>query len=241
MTLNFGQNLFPPRGEFLINYDYTDLIQGTGIANFYGIKMVLTGGSTYHLIEAPTEGGMHLVGATRQNPQNIPVCGVTHGPNATFTFDTNEFRKIMTLKGIANVVIPLAVFIGAGETINSTITVIDIRLVHVHKAGGTTNLTNDFDLPVFEDTATGEATIGNIINNAFFVAFNTIAGTKILKGDQIRLSMTITGSGGLAGNNTGWALLHNPSGGSVKLNDYDGDHTATITQLKLSLPFKINL
>lgn len=38
MSLNFGQNLFPPRGEFNISYDYFDISNGTGYDIYYGAK-----------------------------------------------------------------------------------------------------------------------------------------------------------------------------------------------------------
>jgi hypothetical protein len=36
MGLNFGQNLFPPRGELLVNYDYSDISEGIGYNTYYG-------------------------------------------------------------------------------------------------------------------------------------------------------------------------------------------------------------
>ena len=38
MSLNFGQSLFPPRGEFSINYDYFDVSNGTGYDIYYGFN-----------------------------------------------------------------------------------------------------------------------------------------------------------------------------------------------------------
>ena len=35
MALNFGQNLFPPRGEILNTYDYRDLLRGQAHITFY--------------------------------------------------------------------------------------------------------------------------------------------------------------------------------------------------------------
>lgn len=43
MGLNFGQNLFPPRGEFSISYDFFDIADGTGYATYYG--MMINNGS----------------------------------------------------------------------------------------------------------------------------------------------------------------------------------------------------
>ena len=34
MTLNFGNNLFPPRGELGINVNFQDLISGQGFVDF---------------------------------------------------------------------------------------------------------------------------------------------------------------------------------------------------------------
>jgi hypothetical protein len=38
MSLNFGQSLFPPRGEPIISYDYFDISSGTGYDIYYGIR-----------------------------------------------------------------------------------------------------------------------------------------------------------------------------------------------------------
>jgi len=36
MGLNFGQNMFPARGEFSVNYDWTDVANATGYESYYG-------------------------------------------------------------------------------------------------------------------------------------------------------------------------------------------------------------
>lgn len=36
MSLNFGQSLFPPRGEILANYDWKNFLTGNGYITFYG-------------------------------------------------------------------------------------------------------------------------------------------------------------------------------------------------------------
>ena len=38
MGLNFGQSLFPPRGERLVNYDYFDTANGVGYEIYYGSR-----------------------------------------------------------------------------------------------------------------------------------------------------------------------------------------------------------
>ena len=38
MGLNFGQQLFPPRGEALVNFDWTDIADGTGYVIYYGMR-----------------------------------------------------------------------------------------------------------------------------------------------------------------------------------------------------------
>jgi len=210
MGLNFGGQLFPPRQDFIASYDYRDVETGTGMVSFYGIKENVT--NTYKLIEDQID-----VGAKGGNLSTL-TAGATINTSSTISFDTEEFKIPQTFKGIAHVAIPLAV------EEDASITVTDIRITHVHGTGGTTNLTNDFDLPSFTNAIAD-------VNAAMFVVFNDVSATRILKGDKLRLTMTNTMSVG-----SSKALMHNPAGTAVQIS---AGFTPTITQLKLSIPFTI--
>ncbi len=212
MTLGIP-SLFPPRGE-LINFDWRDIASGTGIIEFFGSAMTLSG----------TVVSRHLV-------EEIIDCGVdenhgyTQDPEATLTFDTVEFIIPRTVKGIAYVSIPLYISISSGQGADQSIDVTNIKLIQVHVGGSTTDLTNEFDLETFTETATG-----GFKSNKFLVVFNSISSTVIKKGEKIRLSMDVTGEA-----KTG--ILHNPTDRDLTIND----HTIPDSRLSVHIPFALDI
>jgi hypothetical protein len=57
MALNFGQNLFPPKGEFIKSFDFKDVIRGQSYITLYGLMASPTTITTHASYEGSDDGG----------------------------------------------------------------------------------------------------------------------------------------------------------------------------------------
>ncbi len=215
MTLNFGNNLFPPRNEAIASYNYLDIESGTGMVNFYGVKEL--NGNTHRLTEATIDVGSSYEGGT--NPVKSSAW-TEWDEDGLLSFETEEFKVTKRIKGIAEISIPILGIDGDGVTLN------DIKLVHVH-SGGTTDLTTEIDLGKISNSSED-------INTVPFLKTSEIPSTVIKAGDKIRLSMNVIVD-------TSALLLHNPAGTSVTFTRISGSILAQRTRLTVSIPFRLNL
>lgn len=172
MSLNFGQGLFPQRGEAMASYDYYDIASSTGVVAFYLMTDIV---ATTGLL---TEDNTINLGTSADYLNG----GFTES-SGTITFDTNEFQSPRRIKG--KPIFNYALGINGG----SSITVTAVKLVQVHVGGTTTDLT----------TATGNlATLSDATDrNIGFIHQFTEVNKLIKKGEKIRISLSTN-----AANNT---------------------------------------
>jgi hypothetical protein len=195
--------------EAIASYSYTDIERGTGVAIFYGIRDFNSG--SLRLIENTVEAGTTMT-------SNITVSGFSDwNDDGVMQFDTEEFASKRVLKGNPYVVIP----VGGGE--DDGVTINDLKLVHVHGAGGTTDLTTEIDLAEIVDSA-------GSMQMALFIELGEVSSTTIEKGDKLRIYMDTSIDGGAF-------IYHNPSGSSINY----GGVNASRTQLSVGIPFRINI
>jgi len=106
MTLNFGNNLFPPQGEILVNYDWIDITEETGYIEFDGYSVYDSTGKTSGLIRTAKAGSVKSITEYASNgytPYNIINGTQSSDANWAKTldvdFDLTEFKLPQIIKG----------------------------------------------------------------------------------------------------------------------------------------------
>jgi hypothetical protein len=220
------QQKFRKSPPIMANYSYQDIESGTGMVNFYGIKMSLYGPAiTYHLIEETYDAASYCISSAKADEE--PNCASTAYPSGTITFDTDIFNRPRIINGTPFVVIPVAL-VDNGS--NASITIQGVRIYIVHSDDSTTLISNSIDFPQLTQT------VANAFDNKpLFARFNKISNQLVKEGEKLRLSLDASGTSSPADN----YLLHNPAGSSVVLND--NNNTAARTQLVITFPFKMDI
>ncbi len=183
MALPFGTNLFPPRGEFLANFDFTDIATGLGFENFWGTKIIDTSGTTYHLLP------------NQLNPRNVSVSGTnttqTGEGTTTLNFDSSVFNLPRTAKGTAYVTFSTLQTIASALSIKAQIAIVSEDL-------SVANISSEIEST--QSTATGATRVIDLLA--------LILTQKIIKkGEKLRLIIKIVidasgGNGTLSHDNT---------------------------------------
>jgi len=106
MTLNFGNNLFPERGEILVNYDWINVTEATGYIEFDCYSTYDSTGRTSGLIRTSNASSVKSIteySINNYTPYNI-ING-TQSSDADWTktldadFDLTEFKLPQIIKG----------------------------------------------------------------------------------------------------------------------------------------------
>ncbi len=105
MTLNFGQNLFPQRGELLVNFDWVDIASATGIQVYQAWAGMTDGGVSYNLVE--NSAATNLKGIATQTAAGAQSGGIdgaketggTYVKTLDVDFDLTEFQLPQIIRG----------------------------------------------------------------------------------------------------------------------------------------------
>jgi len=196
--LNFG-NLFPSKKETNTLFSFQDIETGTGVVEFYAIREMKDSG--YHWIE-------NKINITTEF-DNVNYSGLTEansGATKQILINTEDFKFPRTISGIPTIKLALWKNATGGVTFSN------IVLQRVTDAG-VENLTTPFNYAI----SSGDEFTGSV-----FLKLDEVTNQRILKGQKIRLSMTLTG-----GNLT--KFFHNPGG--------DSETRVTL----INIPFKIDI
>lgn len=216
MSLNFGQQLFPPRGELLASYDYFDVASGTGVVNFYG---------------GNTSGGYILAKGTFYSCPVITRAMITTA-NYVKEIDVNfdvEFNLPRTISGKTIVNVPIGVYSGAvGPTTLDAYSIVKV----IHYDGSTpTTLATSANGTVL--TYTGGVG-GKYGTNALEV---DITEKHFKRGEILRLTVEVWARDSASTQNV--LLGHDPKDrGTSNFDTYDFGTANTI--LSFQVPFKIS-
>ena len=100
MSLNFGQNLFPARGELLTNFDYFDVAEGIGYNVYYGAR-----GDNGEYIVVPTSTTYSEQLKTILTDQSVATTATRY---FELKFDIT-FNLPRNIKGICLVNVPIGI------------------------------------------------------------------------------------------------------------------------------------
>ncbi len=171
MTLNFGNNLFPPRGEIITSYNYTDIAEGTGVSTFYFLETKDSAGTNEN-----------LSGNIIYSSSVLRTLAV--GAN-DWDFDLTKFNMPKTIRGTA--LVNLSVNVGAGIAPGASL----FFLVKIRKWDGSTE--TEIASIQTETYLQGTGTTGQHIFSSEIV----IPKTHFKKGEILRVSLqpTLTSGG----------------------------------------------
>ena len=182
MSLNFGQNLFPPRRELLTNYDYFDVSNGVGYDIYYGFSMAGTLGTSTTKIYS---GMIHTNGTIVE----IPDTG-TYTELLDKDFDVT-FNLPKNIKGDILATIPYGMKCKAGGGARNVFLKATMSIFHYD--GSTETQMGTTSTSEIITTSDGEIAYNELIGNItpFKVNQSTIKHFK--KGETIRFTIKIFG------------------------------------------------
>ncbi len=235
MSLNFGQNLFPPRGELIQSFDYRDIASGTGIIQYTCYDTKDSSGTTRKI--------------TTQTPysSNIETDGSAVSNEAAFEnsldidFDLSVFNFPFQIKGT-----------------------VELRFSNRNRStggGGTTTTCEHYiiaKLRKWNGTTTTETEIANVQSQTYSEMMNSgnagttrnetltisIPLTNFKIGENIRLTIEgwIKQTGGSQTNTYVVTTGHDPQNRDgtqiIPSTDSTGERT---TKLDIAIPYRINL
>ena len=229
---------FPfPQESAVATYNYTDIVNGTGVAEFE-IFDHTSGSSTI---------GYNLT--------SNPVCSVygykseseVNANGTAWNYDLTPFNSPRTINGKCIVYFVWGVHKSSGShEANGYFTV---RLYRVAVGGGSSTLISD-EVRTFDMTSGGN-------NNQWAAKTNvtvlTVTNQKFGVGESLRLSFTYTQLGGSSGAGTACWILGTPDDGDVKITSWltihvgddgssgvgTGGNLIRTTRARLFVPFKI--
>ncbi len=179
MGLNFGGALFPPRGEFITTFDFTDIATGLGIENFWGTPVVDNSGTDFTLLPTQEHSG--------NGDENTIQSGEG---TTTLNFNSSTFNLPRTAKGIAYVSF-------GGKSGNASATSFSAQIAVVDSGGTPTNISSVIESPQIAGA--------NFLVSSLLALPLTQTGIK--KGEKLRLIIKIivdatAGTGTLLHDNT---------------------------------------
>lgn len=181
MSLNFGQSLFPPRGEIITSYDYFDIAEGVGYVVYYGAAISET--------ELITVTNTNLYSALTHIETSVSQVGdVTYSLGMTKDFDIT-FNQPRNVKGRMYANVPVAIGSNADAG-----TIFKVDAVFIHFDGSTeTTLGTGSSVDLQNESAGGQDEI--------FVCMHNQTTIKHFKaGETLRIRLNIYHAGGTAGN-----------------------------------------
>lgn len=211
----------------LVNYDYTDIIAGTGVINFKGAKVNLSGSSTYELTTNDIFSNYHYSYAAAINGISTKSAAINSGTEATYitaNFDTVPFNTPRIVSGRAVLNLPISGVTGhAGGSMSLHW---EVYVQHYDGVNPATTIGYSESTPL---------NFGGLIKYQGVLAIPiTLTQKSFKKGDMVRLSILMKGTGN-AYNNYG-AIAHDPKG------RFDGDlFLSGSTILNFYCPFKLDL
>jgi len=233
MSLNFGQGLFPQRGEILANYNYTDIAEGIGYQVYYGLKA-----NTDEYIISPSpyvKSEVIAYGAT--------MSSTSYTKEIDLTFDIT-FNKPKTVQGNIIACVPVGVF--CYSTLNNPYYVngyAKIRCYHYNGSAETQIGSEETGNVVTADVNNGDS--GQAIMT---VAKFATSGKKHFKaGETLRFDIegwylydgtfsTKTGYIGMSPSNESWGYIDD----GFTSPDI-GDPKSYCTQLTFHVPFVLDI
>lgn len=228
MTLNFGNQLFPPRGERLANFDWVDISNGLGYEVYYGF--LANSGETGTTNSTVTKSE---VIKTYIELDGTPTKIIEKDFDITFNLPKLLKGKLITS-------IPIATW---SNQPGMDVTMFTILKIY-HYDGSTETLLGT-------DTSLSQVWT-NVFQNGSSAGFSTtninIARTHFKKGETLRITIEVWGSVGNAAGETYGGIAHDPA----SRNDlseigtpgfrmfYDSvTNTHSGTQLSFQVPFII--
>jgi len=91
MSLNFGQNLFPPRGEIIASYDFIDLLHNQGFVNYY-IGRVYNESAT--AINVMRSTPFFSLGTSKNNTATTDITTLTEVSSEDYDIEVNVSQII---------------------------------------------------------------------------------------------------------------------------------------------------
>ena len=203
----------------LANYDYTDLAEGTGVVQFYGVDMATSSGTTYRLT---TET---IFSRNKDTEGDIP-----DGTTKVFDqdFDLTPFNMPKVVRGTAIVNIPIAVYV------NSTNGAYPYCIITIQKVsnGVETNISS----AIQSDGGSGvwdTLTSGNTTGKIFCMPI-PLTQTIFKKGGILRVNVQIWAQKN--GGAPRFLFGHDPQNRTYGVNSGD-----TSSVFSIYIPFRIDL
>jgi hypothetical protein len=221
MTLNFGNQLFPPRGEVSANFDFIEIATGQGYGNFY---LFTANESTPTDTKLITE--TLLDSNTKSTSTSIPSDQAAAVKNGDYDFDMTVQTPII-LRGFAYAELTMKA-IGAGVNGNRG----GYIIVKLRKYDGSTET----------DIASAQTDTMDSVDNSTpsyqreAVFLDITSNTSFAIGDKIRITVEVWGisDGDVSGTPGSLTFYHDPTSRDTIDSDKDSD-------FKIQLPFKINI
>ena len=227
MSLNFGQTLFPPRGEQLVNYSFIDIADGTGVVVFYG-------GTT----ESSLVSGARLA-TNKFYSQNVATTSNKVGQQLAFgkyhdiDFDV-DFLMPQNIKGNVVINVPSGIQINADPGLGSSF--INAR-VRKYNSSGETELTGSTG--VSGAIIANDGAINTYVYNMDCIEA-TIPLTHFKAGETLRLTIEMWIRTTDASTDCDFFFGHDPQGRATSDGEVNtfGTEPSTLT---FQVPFKLNI
>lgn len=231
MSLNFGQNLFPQRNEILVNYDWVDVAEGTGVISFDGYHVNDSTGITSKLVRTSNSTDViSISGYSISGGQIYNMVSSSDNTTATATkvldidFNLEEFKSARIIDGIAYTNFSFFFETGSNGECYFIVKVRKYDGSSETELGSVTSRTFTFD-------PDNEASLSMELD---------LTKTKFKAGDLLRL--TIEGWTKSDGTNiTSLGIAGDPSNAIGDSLNIDHSLTAGKTRIIFSCPFKINI
>jgi len=228
MTLNFGNNLFPPRGGITANYSYVDVTNGQGYITFYCATAFDENADEQDVLTVnPSDSVTKSTSATST--------GQTYSKKVDKDFDI-EIQKSMTLKGIA-----LAEFTAVVSANDNSSGTGAYAVIKLRKYDGSTET----------DITSGKTDVHKSASDGvirFLLRMDIDSNTSYKKGDILRVTLEVWAKEAVGGYWVTWETYHDPSSRTVFAKNYEGPSAEDTayqyperTDMKVHLPFKIEI
>jgi len=238
MTLNFGENLFPPRWEMFVNYDYYDISEGVGYRLYYatisnGSETILTPNIVY-------SDCIHY-------PINNTAGRIDIGSGGSYRFDEDfdvTFNMQKVIKGRLFASVPIGLY---KENTNGVENVLMYATIEIFHYDGTTE--TSLGSASSRSFRKKEFSPGTAVSSRAMVMID-VAKTNFKKGETLRINVKgfYQAAGGTA-KSCHVGMGTDPAGrvDALEHNNFASDYdypiidTDNSTQSVFHIPFQLDL
>ena len=208
--------------EYVTTYDYFDIAEGTGIKNFYAGQSFASGAATQYFMTSDATVYSNKIAEKAEDATS------TFAKYSDINYDI-KFNLPKRIKGKARCSFSQGVNNASGTSM------VQVRTYLYHYDGTTETLMASGATLILLRTSAGQESITNNIQ------YDLTTQTNFKAGDILRLNVELWGMGGAAGSAMGYGVdpvdrddISDASGAIVIAS-------ANTTQLKLQVPFVLNL